>query len=170
MFSFILYLIPLFFMVSCPSYQFSQTELRQESHRQYAVEVKCDKINNESKPSDKEFNHSVPSVELIMEQDTLQTPIKHIQLTIINRTDLEIKADNYYSIERFIDNDWKKCQRKYNTVTDDIGILIKPQDSYSFNLNISNIKDGYTKGTYRVCKNIKINHEIKQIYCVFHVK
>lgn len=166
----ILYLIPLFFMASCSSRQFSQAELRQESFQQEVVDVKCDKSNNKLNPLNKENHRSVPAVELIMEQDTIQMPVKHIQFTIINRTDLEIKADNYYSIERFIDNDWEKCQRKYNTVIDDIGIEIKPQGTYSFTLNMSNIKDGYYKGMYRVCKNIKIGHDIKQIYCIFHVK
>ncbi len=163
----ILYLITLFLIALPSSCQLSQTKLPQGNDQQVIVDRKCENINTELLVKE----HGSPSpVELIMAEDTLQVPIKHVQFSIINGTDSKIKVDNYYTIERFIDNAWKKCQRKYNTVIDDIAIEIAPKGTYSFTLNLSNIKDGYVEGTYRVSKTVKINNQTKQIYCVFYVK
>lgn len=163
-FNYILYLISSLFICLSSSCHSSQCEENRHTAtvRTYDIldEAKLDKTNN-ALPDTVKFN---------IEKDTLYMPIKHVRFEIINETGRKVMTDERYSIERFVDDRWIKCQRKYNTVVDDIGIEIMPKGNYSFTLNLSNVKGGYIEGKYRVCKTIKVDNKSKLIDCVFYVK
>lgn len=110
------------------------------------------------------------SVEFVIEQNILTSPVTKVSLSIINNTESNVYTGYHYTIERLIDGKWKRCQRKYLTVIDDVGIRISPGATYSFSMDISNVKDGYNTGIYRICKSIEIDKMEKTIFCVFYVE
>lgn len=117
-----------------------------------------------------EVNQLPDSVEFVIDQTIFTPPVTEVSMSIINNTNSFVSTGYRYSVERLICGKWEKCPRKYLTAVDDVGIRIPPGETYSFSMDISNIKGGYQKGTYRIRKSISIGKMAKPIFCVFYVE
>lgn len=149
-----------------------QTDVEPMYHRTNSTgRIDTEQTDKALIPASIDMKRQLPdSVEFVMEQNIMTPPVTKVSLSIINNTESIVYTGYHYTIERLIDGKWKRCQRKYLTVIDDVGIRIPPGDTYSFSMDISNVKDGYNIGTYRICKSIEIDKMEKPIFCVFYVE
>lgn len=95
-------------------------------------------------------------------------PLLEIEVRIVNNSNKDIITGVDYAIEYFTENKWVEIPLHYAFI--DIAIVIPPNESKIFTIDLQQEKYTYQKGLYRVIKTIRINSNHKILKAQFQIQ
>lgn len=111
------------------------------------------------------------SLALELSQTHFTTKPQVVTLTITNNSPWTCIVGYEYFIEKE-NKGWKKIPLK-NAAFIEIGLGIRPNTTRKFQIDLGNVRQKYTKGTYRIGKRIRIEttegYRDTTCYCLFKV-
>lgn len=95
-------------------------------------------------------------------------PLSKIEVCIVNSSNKDLITGVDYAIEYFTENKWIKIPLHYAFI--DIAIVIQPNESKIFTIDLQQKKYTYQKGLYRVVKTIRINSKHQNLKAQFQIQ
>ena len=95
-------------------------------------------------------------------------PLSEIEVHIVNNSNKDIITGVDYVIEYFTENKWIEIPLHYAFI--DIAIVIPPNKSEIFTIDLQQRKYTYQKGLYRVIKTIRTNSNHKILKAQFQIQ
>ncbi|UOQ48990.1 hypothetical protein MUN88_02300 [Gracilibacillus caseinilyticus] len=92
-------------------------------------------------------------VEMTVTQNKYTSNLKDISLEIINKSDSSITFDFPYQLETYVNGSWYKIPFKNNKGWIMIGIVLKPNESYTQNISVKQLDFELSPGEYRIVKS-----------------
>lgn len=109
--------------------------------------------------------------ELILSKTVFDPSNMHpIKAIVANHSEEEIVTGVDYHIEYYRDSKWYEVPFPENFYFTDIGLIVKPNGTNSFNISFFPDNYKYKSGKYRVCKYIAAGGERHWIAAEFTVK
>ncbi len=92
--------------------------------------------------------------ELKLDKNKYSIKVDQISLEITNKSASNLNLGVIYYMERYIDGSWYQIPFKDDTDFQTIGIIVKPNESYTQNISTNHVKYELSPGKYRVVKPI----------------
>ncbi|WP_163580988.1 immunoglobulin-like domain-containing protein [Gracilibacillus saliphilus] len=92
--------------------------------------------------------------ELKLDKNKYSNEVDQITLELTNNSASNLNFGLIYYMERYIDGSWYQIPFKDDTEFQTIGIMVKPNESYTQNISTNHLKHDLSSGKYRVVKPI----------------
>ncbi|WP_208591613.1 immunoglobulin-like domain-containing protein [Gracilibacillus suaedae] len=92
--------------------------------------------------------------EMKLDKNKYSKKVDQITLEITNNSASNLNFGLIYYMERYIDGSWYQMPFKDDTEIQTIGIMVKPNESYTQTIATNHLKHNLSPGKYRVVKPI----------------
>lgn len=112
---------------------------------------------NDTIRKEQQIQQKTEKFTMITLRDEYHFPLSKIEVRIINNTNIDIITGVGYYIEYFTNNEWTRVPLHYAFV--EIAIIVLPDSSKDYIIDLQSNRYDYKKGLYRVVKKIKANNK-----------
>ncbi|MGZ2609390.1 immunoglobulin-like domain-containing protein [uncultured Bacteroides sp.] len=113
--------------------------------------------NDTTARKEQQIQQKKEEVTMITLRDEYHLPLSKIEVRITNHSNMDILTGVGYYIEYFTDNEWTRVPLNYAFV--EIAIIVLPDSSEDYIIDLQANKHDYKKGLYRVVKRIKAGNK-----------
>ncbi len=113
--------------------------------------------NDTTARKEQQIQQKKEEVTMISLRDEYHFPLSKIEVRITNHSNMDILTGVGYYIEYFTDNEWTRVPLNYAFV--EIAIIVLPDSSEDYIIDLQANKHDYKKGLYRVVKRIKVGNK-----------
>lgn len=113
--------------------------------------------NDTTARKEQQIQQKTEEVTMITLRDEYHLPLSKIEVRITNHSNIDILTGVDYYIEYFTENEWIRLPLHYAFV--EIAIIVLPDSSEDYTIDLQANKHDYKKGLYRVVKRIKAGNK-----------
>ncbi len=122
---------------------------------------------DQMEPADEITFQVIPAV---IKKEQLDNKVRTIKAVITNHSADEVRTGDYYTIEHYIDNEWKKTPFPENICFELYLAMISAGSTRDFDIGIFTKNYDYVPGKYRVNKEIEIKNEKRILSAEFVIE